>query len=86
MPHYTAENPDHHGATVFLDGDEIDDVVECHDEEGWVVVFDRQPNGDLKLAGDLVIVHGEDGETSVHGSCIATIRHYGVVTVQLPAA
>ncbi|WPY93159.1 hypothetical protein T8T21_08460 [Limimaricola variabilis] len=70
MTHYTANNSDHLGTRVFLDGVEVEDVYECDDAEGWLVRARR--NSDGKLMADPL-------------TCEAlTDLLYGVVTVIPP--
>jgi hypothetical protein len=68
MTHYTSDNPSHIGTVVFLDGTEVQDVIECDTTEGWVIRTMRNDDGYLCLVGDDV----------------ATEKVFGTVTVKEP--
>lgn len=71
MTHYTAYNPEHLGARVFLNGIEVRHVFECDDAEGWLVRACVDEKGRYQLSGD--------------GRGVRQERREGLVTVELPA-
>jgi hypothetical protein len=68
MTHYTSNNPAHIGTVVFLDGVEIQDVMECDTSDGWVLR--------MKL--------NDDGKIYEIDGNLATEKLFGIVTVNEP--
>lgn len=72
MAHYTVDNPAHWYARVFLDGLEVERVIECDTDQGWVRRYKEDEDGRLFLNAD--------------GTGAAEETLMGVVTVTLPDA
>jgi hypothetical protein len=69
LTHYTSDNPTHIGTVVFLDGTEVQDVIECDTIDGWV----------------LRMMRNDDGNTYAINGNAATEKVFGKVTANAPA-
>lgn len=64
---YTVENTSEIGnpKRVFVDGAEINNVIECDTEEGYAIFHPVDENGDLRVHGDEIMTETIRGVVTV---------------------